>query len=138
VFSAYSSHAMPSFIDSGSNGIFFPAPTGGQLPDCSTSYGSSWAGAFCPSTVQSFSATNYSTSGSPSGSVSFQVGNDYSLLTSSNNVFNDYGSNILSGSTNLSSSASFDWGLPFFFGKNVFVGIDGASSSLGIGPYWAY
>ncbi|MEO5671342.1 MAG: DUF3443 family protein, partial [Ramlibacter sp.] len=33
---------------------------------------------------------------------------------------------------------TFDWGLPFFFGRNVFVAFTGASTPRGIGPYWAY
>ena len=30
------------------------------------------------------------------------------------------------------------WGLPFFFGRNVFVAIEGQSTPAGVGPYWAY
>ena len=132
VFGAYSANSMNSFIDSGSSGLFFPPPAGNQLPDCGSTYGAAWTGLYCPASVQSFSATNTGASGSPSGSVSFTIGNAYSLLSSSNMVFNNFGSNIGS------SSAYFDWGLPFFYGRSVFVGIDGVSSSLGTGPLWAY
>ena len=113
-----------SFIDSGSNGLFFSAPAS-LLPAC-PSPNTAW---FCPSTTTSLSATNTGATGSPSGTVSFQIGNFNSLLGSSNRVFSDIGGNTTGG---------FDWGLPFFLGRNVFVGIDGTSSSLGTGPYWAY
>ena len=33
---------------------------------------------------------------------------------------------------------SFDWGLPFFFGRRVFTAIDGQSTPAGKGPYFAY
>jgi hypothetical protein len=33
---------------------------------------------------------------------------------------------------------SFDWGLPFFFGRTVFVAIAGAATPAGIGPFWAF
>jgi len=55
-------------------------------------------------------------SGSPSRDVSFQIGNFNALLRSGNRVFNDIGGD---------SPGGFDWGLPFFFGRNVFVGIEG-------------
>jgi hypothetical protein len=113
-----------SFIDSGSNGLYFSAPAS-LLPVCpspNTSF-------YCPATTLSLFATNTGASGSPSGLVPFQIGNFNNLNNSSNNVFVEMGG---------SGSGGFDWGLPFFFGRNVFVGIDGTSSSLGTGPYWAY
>jgi len=113
-----------SFIDSGSNGLYFPTPSTVNIPTCS--------GWFCPSSTMSLSATNKGFSGSPSGEVSFQIGNAISLFNSSNNVFVEIGAS-LSG-----MPASFDWGLPFYFGRSVYVGIEGKTSSLGTGPYWAY
>jgi hypothetical protein len=32
----------------------------------------------------------------------------------------------------------FDWGLPFFMGRNVFVAIEGRNTPAGVGPFWAY
>jgi hypothetical protein len=61
--------------------------------------------------------------------VSFQIGNMSSLLQSSNKAFDDIGGSL---------PGEFDWGLPFFFGRNVLVGLEGKGSSLGTGPYWAY
>lgn len=114
-----------SFIDSGSNGLFFPSPAGNLLPDC-PSPNSAW---FCPSSITSLSATNTAASGSPSEVVSFQIGNFDILSASSNNVFVEIGGD---------DPSEFDWGLPFYFGRNIYVGLEGRDSSLGSGPYWAY
>jgi len=112
-----------SFIDSGSNGLFFPSTS--LVPNCPTF--SDW---FCPPAPPvSLSATNTGASGSPSGQVSFQIGDFESLINSINNVFPDIGGNF---------PGEFDWGLPFFFGRNVHVGLEGTVSILGTGPYWAY
>jgi hypothetical protein len=116
--------SYPSFIDSGSNGLFFPSPSSSLIPDCAA-----YSGWFCPSSTVSLSATNKGASGSPSGSVSFQIGNFDTLFNSSNNVFDDIGGSLPGG---------FDWGLPFFLGRNIYVGLEGKTSSLGTGPYWAY
>jgi hypothetical protein len=116
-----------SFIDSGSNGLFFDASSVATLPACTAGIGNGW---FCPSSTQSLSATNRGFAGSPSGVVSFQIGNASSLFSSSNNVFIELGAP--------SPGTSFDWGLPFFLGRSVCVGVEGKTSGLGTGPYWAY
>jgi hypothetical protein len=113
-----------SFIDSGSNALYFPAPSN-VLLGCTGQF----SGFYCPSSTTNLSATNKSSTGSPSNTVSFEIGNASSFLSSSNNVFSDLGG---------SSTGYFDWGLPFFLGRTVYVGIEGKTSSLGTGPYWAY
>jgi hypothetical protein len=114
-----------SFIDSSSNGLFFPSPSGALLPDCLSPF----FGWFCPPALQNLTATNTGASGSASGPVSFQVSNAVTLFNSGNRVFSDLGGPF---------PGEFDWGLPFHFGRNVYVGIEGKASSLGTGPYWAY
>ena len=114
-----------SFIDSGSNGLFFPSPSSSLLPDCAGTN----SGFFCPSGISSFSATNTGAFESPSGVVSFEIDDFDSLMSSPNNVFADLGG---------SDVGEFDWGLPFYLGRDVYLGIDGTTSSLGNGPYWAY
>jgi len=112
-----------SFIDTGSNGLFFPSTS--SLPACA-SPNSDW---FCPSSTDKLSAVNAGSPGSPSGTVSFDIGNFVKLTSSSNNVFADIGGN---------EPDYFDWGLPFHFGRNIYVGLEGMASTLGSGPYWAY
>jgi hypothetical protein len=115
--------SISSFIDTGSNGLFFPSPS--SLPDCA-SPNSDW---FCPSSTRSLSATNQGASGSAGGTVSFDIGNFDRLTNSSNNVFAEIGGN---------EPDYFDWGLPFHFGRNIYIGLEGTESSLGSGAYWAY
>ena len=125
-----------SFIDSGSNGYFFldsgivPA-----LTDCSSTSGV--AGFYCPSSTQNFSATNEGLNGA-SGSVDFSIANAQSLFANtSDTAFSELGGPSIPAGTN-SSQAYFDWGLPFFYGRNVFTAIEGATTPGGTGPYWAY
>jgi hypothetical protein len=39
---------------------------------------------------------------------------------------------------NLGDAEGFDWGLPFFYGRRVFLGIEGEASPAGTGPYYAF
>jgi hypothetical protein len=114
-----------SFIDTGSNGLFSPSPSASPIPDCPPP-NSAW---FCPPSTISLSVTNIGAFGSPSGTVSFQIGDFDKLVASSNNVFIEIGGD---------DPGEFDWGLPFHFGRNVYIGLEGKASSLGSGPYWAY
>lgn len=121
----YSGQTYSSFLDSGSNGLFFP----GTLTSC----GGGTSGWFCPSSITTLSATNNSSSSSVSGNVAFQVANTNDILGTGNSVFPDLG-----GSSGGGLGSSFDWGLPFYLGRNVYVGLENKSSSVGSGTYWAY
>jgi hypothetical protein len=114
-----------SFIDSGSNGLYFPNDIG--LPVCSP--GSHASGFFCPSEVQVLTATNLSATGGASAQIQFPIGNAEDLANGESTALVELGG---------PNSQSFDWGLPFFFGRAVFIGIEGKSSSLGRGLYVAY
>ncbi len=114
-----------SFIDSGSNGLFFPQVN--NLPNvCSDN--NSW---YCPPTTTAYTATNIGPNGTPSNTVNFSVDN-FDNVTAANP--NDTAFSNLAGP----NANGFDWGLPFFFGRNVFTAIDGTTTPAGAGPFWAY
>ena len=113
-----------SFLDSGSNAIYFANSSTTGIPAC-TNY-TFW---YCPSTTQNLSATNQGANGATS-TVNFTVGNADTLTANANNA----AINGLGGP----NSGSFDWGLPFFFGRTVYTAIEGANTPGGQGPYWAY
>ncbi|MGQ7937172.1 DUF3443 domain-containing protein [Paraburkholderia sp. D1E] len=106
-----------SYLDSGSNGLFF---SNSQLPQCGYWY--------CPASTQTASASIVGTDGA-STAVSFAIGNSAALFASSNNAFNN-----LAGM----ASNSFGWGLPFFFGRRVYTAIASRATSAGPGPYYAF
>jgi hypothetical protein len=112
-----------SFLDSGSNGLFFPDTS---IPRCPVS-----RSFYCPVPAFSSSAVNTSFGGAVFGPVNFTIENldalDSTVRAAS-----------VGGSIGRSNSNTFDWGMPFFFGRTVFVAIDGAITQHGRGPYWAY
>ena len=65
--------------------------------------------------------------------VNFSVANAETLLAAHPTFFAF--SNL--GGTN-SDATSFDWGLPFFYGRKVITAIDGQNTPAGLGPYVAY
>jgi len=119
-----------SFIDTGSNGLFFDAGSVSTLTTCISGNAKGW---YCPSSTLSLSATTEGYLGTPSGGVSFQIGDASTLYNSSYNVFSELGAPY-----DADASGYFDWGLPFFMGRDVYVGIEEKTSSLGTGPYWTY
>ncbi len=123
----YKNQAYPaSFIDSGSNGLFFLTTAIDGIPTCSNA-----SSFYCPTTTENLSATTQGAGGVGTGTVNFSVANaDGLFANASATAFSQLGgANTLSG---------FDWGLPFFFGRNVYSAIEGQSTPGGVGPYWAY
>jgi len=115
-----------SFLDSGSNGLFF---SDSSIAKCSASSG--FSGFYCPATAVSLSATNSSADGTATGAVNISIVNPLALDATIRAA-------SIGGSIGRSNSATFDWGMPFFFGRTVFAAIAGASTLHGTGPYWAY
>lgn len=111
-----------SFLDSGSNGIFFLDAATTGLPECTNS-----KGFYCPPTTRALSATHIGINGA-SNVVGFNAGN----VDRVNSTFS-----VFAEATG-SSAGNFDWGLPFFYGRTVFTAIQGASTPGGPGPFWAY
>jgi hypothetical protein len=112
------------FLDSGSNAYFFLDSSAAGMPDCP----SPESGFYCPSSPLSLTATNNSGSGSGATStINFTVANANQLFSNAADfAFPDLGG---------PNPNTFDWGLPFFFGRNVFVAFEPPAGS---GPYWAY
>ncbi|HEY8090736.1 MAG TPA: DUF3443 domain-containing protein [Polyangiaceae bacterium] len=120
----YNGTVMPtSFLDSGTNSFSFNDTA---ITPCTGAI----SGFYCPATTLSLSAQNKGTAGTTS-SVSFSLESAETLFNTNATAFDDLGTSGL-------DNATFDWGLPFFFGRNVFVAIDGASTPGGNGPYFAY
>jgi len=113
-----------SFLDSGSNGIYFLDTATTGIPTCAD-----MTAFYCPTATQNLSAMNQGTNGA-SGTVQFVVGNADTLTANSS----DGVANGLAGP----NTGMFDWGLPFFFGRNVYTAIEGQNTPGGAGPYWAY
>lgn len=119
----FKGQSYPAFVDSGSNAYFFLDSTTTGIPTCPDN-----SGFYCPALIANLSATT--SSGSTSATINFSVSNaDTSLSSSTNAVFNALGG---------PNSGMFDWGLPFFFGRNVYTAIESKNTPGGVGPYWAY
>jgi hypothetical protein len=112
-----------SFIDSGSNGLFFLSSSVAGIGLCASE-----ADFYCPATTLSLTAQNVGQNGT-SGTVKFSIANAEQLFSTGNAAFSNLGGR---------NTGAFDWGLPFFLGRNVFVAIDGATTPGGPGPFWAY
>lgn len=125
IFAKDNSSHPGSFIDSGSNAIFFLDQTATGMPPCP---GGSSA-FYCPASTQTFMATNQGTNGATS-TVTFSVANAQTLFSNAaDNAFSQ-----LAGP----NPGIFDWGVPFFYGRTVFTAIEGQSTPGGPGPYLAY
>ncbi|MDG0817410.1 DUF3443 family protein [Bdellovibrio svalbardensis] len=113
---------LTSFIDSGSNGLFFPKTS--STPLC---YGD-W---YCPSSTLTLQATHKPFGGGTSYAVTFEVANAGSIFSSNNYAL-----------SNLSAvfTGYFDWGLGFFYGRSVYTSINGKGASVnGVSaPFYAY
>jgi hypothetical protein len=121
-----------SYIDSGSTAIYFLDSTTLGGIECFD-----YTGFYCSQVSPlNFTVTDTGVNGT-TGQVSFAIENADYLFSTGNTAFSTLGGD--SGTS--PSSDYFDFGIPFFFGRNVFTGIEGATVPNGASApygYWAY
>jgi hypothetical protein len=113
-----------SFLDTGSNGLFFDDSS---ITACAES---GFTDFYCPTSTLDLSAMLQGQNGT-SVSESFSVGDAETLNE-------DFTAAPTLAGTFPSSAQTFDWGLPFYFGRTVYTAIEGATTSVGTGPYVAF
>lgn len=115
-----------SIMDSGSTGLFFQTSA---LPVCAGPNNAY----YCPLSTQQLTAVIEGVNGVTSA-VSFDVGNATALAQGANgNVVMP----LLAGPAFVTSTI-FDWGLPFFYGRNVYAAVEQQATPGGTGPFIAY
>ena len=127
----YSSPNNGSFIDTGSNAYYVSdasslSSTG--IVEC----GSGLSGYYCPASPVSLNVTVSGANG-VNGTVGISIANASTLLNNGFAAFNNIGGDSGTGLSN----DYVDLGLPFFFGRSVFIGIAGTNSTYPNG-FWAF
>ena len=127
-------YTMGSFLDSGSDAIYFLDQPQSGITACSDGW-------YCPGSTEALTALNQAANGNNSN-VQFNVSNG-DTLSASYTAFSDLAAPNTSGSPDSLTQAEdgyFDWGLSFFYGRNVYTAIWGVTSPSGVpaGPFWAY
>jgi hypothetical protein len=114
-----------SYIDSGSTEYFI----GTALYPICTGAG---AGFYCPATTQNLAATLEGANGSASA-ANFSIANADQLFAANPSFYAFNNLAIPAGDVTV-----FAWGLPFFYGRNVYTAIETKQTPGGIGPYVAF
>lgn len=108
---------LSSYLDTGTNGLFF---TDNTIARCT---GATW---YCPQNTLSVSAV-ISDGDNPAlnpVNVSFQIGNAEALFSTNNTAFHDAaGAPPASANAQPGAALSFAWGMPFFYGRQVYLSI---------------
>lgn len=123
--SNYNGNSYLSFLDSGTNTL---AISNSGITQCSNPY----TGFLCPSNSLNLTFNNYNSQGASIPS-NINIANTISLINSGNSAYNNLGSILSFSGANL-----MDFGLPFFYGKNIQIVFNNSTSNLGNGPFWAW
>jgi len=121
-----------SYIDSGSNIFFFVDRT---ITPCT---GTDFLGYYCPASPLALSPTLTGRNGM-TASGAFTLYNAKTLLSTNSAALPGVGGNpdVFDNLANAYPS-SFDFGLPFFYGRNIYTAIEGMNAGGTTGPYFAY
>lgn len=123
----YKSETYYSKIDTGSDAWVIPNPFDVSIPHCLNDDGTPNR-FLCPLEPVTVNISLLANSGKTAVPVSFQLEQHPIDLVAYSNL----------GMEPLSDWPAFIIGMPFFYGKTVAFAIDGKSTPLGVGPYYAY
>jgi hypothetical protein len=117
--------SLPALIDSGTDDYAFDDPT---IAVC---VAAAWVGYYCPANAPlARSVVNTGVgANNASNTVNFAIADPTSFVTTAS-AFLDLGGG--GGSTNIR------WGMPFFYGHKIYVGIELRAAGPYTGPYYAY
>jgi hypothetical protein len=116
---SYGNSSMKGWLDSGTNVYYFPDST---IPQSN--------GLYVPTTTLNLSAILRGSTGTGSSvSVPFMVSHGFNLQANQYAAYDSLAAPY---------SGGFIWGLPFFFGRDVFTVLSGAKAGTQTGPFVAF
>lgn len=120
-----SATVLPSLIDSGTDAYAFDDPT---IVVCSAG---AFIGYYCPAVApQSLFAVNTGVSANTAtNTVNFALADPNTFIPTAA-AFTNLGGG--------GGSTRFTWGMPFFYGRKIYIGIDQRAAGGFTGPYYAY
>jgi len=120
-----------SFIDSGSNGIYFNDTSISKCVAPPNDPTSQIVNFYCPPNTLTLGLSIQGMNGVMANNLTFGVGNAQTMFNSNFDAFPQ-----LAGTN--PNPGSFDYGLAFFYGKRVAIAVEGDTTSAGTGPYIAF
>jgi hypothetical protein len=120
-----STTALPALLDSATDSYAFDDPS---IAVCATG---NFIGYYCPA-ISPHSLFAVNTGAGPNGAVNtvpFAIADPSAFVVGASAFVNLGGGG---------GSTSFTWGMPFFYGRKVFIAIDQRSGGGFTGPYYAY
>ena len=120
-----SSTSLPALIDSGTDSYAFNDPT---IQVCASG---AFVGYYCPAVAPQalFAVNTGSGSNTATNTVNFALADPNSFVAGAA-AFTDLGGG--------GGSTSFTWGMPFFYGRKVYIGFEQRSAAPYTGPFYAY
>jgi hypothetical protein len=116
---------LPAWIDSGADAYDFDDPS---IPPCP---GPEFVGYYCPTSapLPLFAVNTGVGANSASSTVQFALADPRSFVSGAV-AFIDLGGG--------GGSTKFVWGMPYFYGRPIYVGLEGRAAGTYTGPYFAY
>ncbi len=119
------STVLPALIDSGTDDYVFNDTT---IPACSTG---SFVGDYCPTVapLNVFAVNTGVGANNATNTVNFAVQDPNTFVA---------GAAAFAGLAGGGGATNFVWGMPFFYGRKIYIGIDQKVSGAYTGPFYAY